>query len=307
MAKLSDVQFSMNGEPGQEQQHVETVEAGIIADLRVGNDHGDTTVWHIFKLVSNTKQGGVYVPNIDDVVNPATKTKENPKGQVERMRLLSGVSSIWMKEQKDVSADYVKQNGRSLHFVRGTKILRIADYDTTALEFARLCSHNIGSPSRRTGSKFEFYEYDAAKEEREAFAREDFELDMALLAKQAKPEDMKKHASFLGIRLINDLGLPKTDDGVRIEYTRYAKRFPQYFKDTLGSKEIEIGWLVRKAILDNKIEIGREPGRIFWANGGGMICSVPRNDEPVKYLTELAMTNSEEGRTFKEQLQRLGT
>ena len=67
---------------------------------------------------------------------------------------------------------------------------------------------------------------------------------------------MKKHAAFLGIRLINDLGEPKTEDGIRREYARYAKANPSYFKETVKSEQIEISWLVRKAIADSLIEIG---------------------------------------------------
>src|SRR5690606_13613755 len=226
------------------------------------------TKWHIFKLKNTNRKGGVYIPNIDDVVNPKT-------GKVERIRLLSGVESIWVKDQKDLTKEYIQQNGRSLQFPRGVKILRIAEHDSAALEFARLCNANIGNPKRVSSSKFEFYEYDPAKEEKEALEREELEIEMAILAKQAAPESMRKHASFLGIKMINDLGLAKGDDGIRREYVVYAKRNPKYFKATLGTPQVEISWLVKNAIANSRIEIGREPGKIYWANGGGMICACP--------------------------------
>ncbi len=69
----------------------------------------------------------VHVPGIDDVINPQT-------GKMERVRLLSGVDTIWLKEQKDVTPEYARNNLRSLSFLRGTKILRIPEWDTTALE-----------------------------------------------------------------------------------------------------------------------------------------------------------------------------
>lgn len=297
MAKKSDVDFSANGEPSTKEAKLQAnhIEDGIVGDLRATNGREETK-YHVFKLVNNTRKGGVYIPNIDDVLNPDT-------GKVERMRLLSGVPSVWMKDQKDLSPDYVKQNNRTIHFIRGTRLIQIPDYDETALTFMRLSSHNVGSKSKKMGSPYEFYEYDAAAEEKRAFEREDFEIEMAILAKKQEPEAMRKHAAFLGIRLLNDLGIPKTDDGVRTEYTRYAKRNPEYFKKTIGSKEVEIGWLVRKGIVDSMIEIGREPGKIFWANGGGMICVLPKQEDAIKYLVDLAMTNSQEGKTFLEQLQ----
>lgn len=293
MAKLSDVQFSLNGE----QKNTEALSLGeqeIVTELR--QDRG--VKYHIFKLVANTRKGGVHVPGIDDVINPAT-------GKMERIRLLSGVDTIWVKEQKDITPEYIRNNMRSLSFVRGTKILRIPEWDTTALEFARITRHNVGSSSNKTGSHFEFYEYDPAREQEEMFKREAMELEMAILAKEMPAEKMRKHAAFLGIRLIDDLGLPKTDDGLRREYMVYAKRNPDYFQKTKDSKEIDIMWMIKRGILDSKIEIGREPGKIYWSNGGGLIGVMSKQDTPEKYLLNLALTNTQEGEAFRDQLKKI--
>lgn len=293
MAKLSDVQFSLNGE----QKNTEALSLGeqeIVTELR--QERGIR--YHIFKLLTNTRKGGVHVPGIDDVINPAT-------GKMERIRLLSGVDTIWVKEQKDITPEYVRNNMRSLSFVRGTKILRIPEWDTTALEFARITRHNVGSSSNKTGSHFEFYEYDPAREQEEMFKREAMELEMAILAKEMPAEKMRKHAAFLGLRLIDDLGLPKTDDGLRREYMIYAKRNPDYFQKTKDSKEIDIMWMIKRGILDSKIEIGREPGKIYWSNGGGLIGVMSKQDTPEKYLLNLALTNTQEGEAFRDQLKKI--
>jgi hypothetical protein len=293
MAKLSDVQFSLSGE----QKNTEALSLGeqeIVTELR--QERGIR--YHIFKLLTNTRKGGVHVPGIDDVINPAT-------GKMERIRLLSGVDTIWVKEQKDITPEYVRNNMRSLSFVRGTKILRIPEWDTTALEFARITRHNVGSSSNKTGSHFEFYEYDPAREQEEMFKREAMELEMAILAKEMPAEKMRKHAAFLGLRLIDDLGLPKTDDGLRREYMIYAKRNPDYFQKTKDSKEIDIMWMIKRGILDSKIEIGREPGKIYWSNGGGLIGVMSKQDTPEKYLLNLALTNTQEGEAFRDQLKKI--
>lgn len=294
MAKLSDVQFSLRGE----QKNTEALSLGeqeLVTELRQQSEGG--VKYHIFKLINRTRRGGVHVPGIDDVINPAT-------GKMERVRLLSGVDTIWVKEQKDITPEYVRNNLRSLQFVRGTKILRIPEWDTTALEFARITRHNVGSASNKTGSQFEFYEYDPAREQEELFKREALELEMAILAKEMPSDKMRKHAAFLGIRLIDDLGMPKTDDGLRREYMVYAKRNPDYFQKTKDSREIDIMWLIKRAILDSKIEIGREPGKIYWSNGGGLIGVMSKQDTPEKYLLNLALTNSQDGEAFRDQLQK---
>ena len=296
MATLKNYNFSINGEQPELAQKPIDVEQHIVDKYRKENDPATATEYHLFKLVGNTRKGSVYIPNIDDAYNPETK-------QVERMRLLSGVPSVWMKDQEKLDPVYIRNNGRSLIFPRGTRMLRIPSYDTTALFFARNCSHNIGNPNRKTGSRFEFYEYDPAAIEKEQLERESLAIDMAIEARQAKSEDMRKHALFLGISLTNSVGLPKTDEGIRVEYQRYANRNPEYFKQTLGSKEVNISYLVKMAISDSKIEIGREPGKIYWANGGGLITAIAPKEDPVKALVNLALSNTDGGKSFKDQLQ----
>ena len=295
MARLKDVNFSLQGE-------LEVTESSInqdeIARMAVMDNPPNTqTKYHIFKLVDTKKKGGTYIPNIDDVINPTT-------GKEERIRLLSGVESIWVKDQKGLDPDYIKQNAKSLAFPRGAKCLRIPDWDTTALEFARICRHNIGNPNRKSGSKFEFFEYDPAKQAKEALERESLEIDMAIVARELDEVTLKKYSSFLKITMHDELGELKTIDSLRKELMLYAKRNPFMFRDLISnkSKEVEINYLVKKGILSAKIDVGSQPGRAFWANGGGLIGIIPPKRQALDYLTELALTNSEEGRTFQKQL-----
>lgn len=302
MASIKDVQYSINGEPLQKSKLGKDFR-GLVTYPK---DKSGKVVyptgkdWYLFKLVDSNKQGGVRLSNTDDVKNPAT-------GRVERIRLLSGVDTIWQKEQKDVTKEYAQINWVELRFFRNQKMLRVSKDNPTMLEYLRVTNSNIGNPDRIRGTRHEFYEYDSAIAEKEQFEREEFELEMAIIAKNAKVPEMKKHAAFLGIRMINDVGEPKGDDGVRREYVMYAKRNPDYFKLTMNTEEIEISWQVRKCISESLIEIGREPGKIFWANGGGMICAIPQGDNAQTYLTNLAMTNSKEGTLFKEQLKQVAT
>jgi len=298
MSKLSDVHLAHTEVISPQQRKEKDISGLVPFDSK--NPPKEDKEWVIFKLVHSSNQGGVYLSSVDDVINPET-------GAVERIRLLSGVNTIWQNKQKDIPKEYVERNLREIAFPRGTKIRRVKSIDKTMIEFLRMTNANVGNVHRIAGARFEIYEYDSAMAEKEAFAKESFEIDMILAAKEAKPEAMRKHAAFLGIRMVTDLGEPKSDDGVRREYVIAAKRNPEYFKQTLNSPQIEIAWLVKKAIGESLIEIGREPGKIFWANGGGMICVIPQTENPQNYLTELAMTNSEEGKRFKEQLQKVVT
>jgi hypothetical protein len=289
------VQFALTGEQQGSPAEVHQQE---VSEYTFNNTPAPVeTKYHIFKLVDTKKKGGTYIPNIDDIINPET-------GREERARLLVGVDSIWVKDQKHLDPDYVRQNAKSLVFPRGAKCLRIPDWDVAALQFARLCRHNIGNPNRKSGSKFEFYEYDPAKQAREALEKESLEIDMAIIARELDEASMKKYVSFLKIAMNDELGELKSSDLLRKELMLYAKRNPYQFKDLVNnrSKEVEISYLVKKGVLSARIDIASKPGRAFWASGGGLIGVIPNNRQPIDYLTELALTNTEEGRSFRKQL-----
>lgn len=300
MAKLADVQHAMTGEQDAERKKPILGSPGMIQYRADKLPKVDPNGWTVFKLVGGSYKGSVYIDNIDDVKHPTT-------GKVERMRLLRGIESIWLKDQKDVTKEYADKNAVSLKFERGTRIMRVRNTDENVIEFLFRTNLNIGNLDRVKGTKVEIYCYDSAAAEKEAFAKEEFELEMAIQAKQADPAEMRKHAAFLGIRLVTDIGEPKTDDGVRRDYVMYAKRNPEYFKKTFKTEETELAWLVRKAIADTLIDVNTEPGKISWSRGGGIIASIPQSRNAQEYLTELAMTNTKEGREFKEQLKKIVT
>lgn len=253
--------------------------------------------WYIYKLVKS-KRGGYHIDGIDDVINP--------QGKLERIYLISGANSIWSSELGDLlkDKDYVSRNRRSLDF--SDSIMRVPSWDTNALEFIKHSRHLIDNPSRRSGSKHEFFEYNPAKQQEAALKKEMLELDMAMAVRDMKIEKVKKLASFFGISFVDDLGQAKGDDGIRRELMLTAKRNPTDFEKHIDSKEVEVEYLVKKAVLDAKINLGGVGENVTWAAGGGYIAKMPGGVKAIKYLTELAMTNSNEGRQFLEQLQKLG-
>lgn len=294
MAKLKDVQLSM----GTYNEPTEQVDiAQEIANIAMQGATVFKDEYVIYKLVDTKKKGRVYIDGIDDdILNPDTKKRE-------RIWLISGTSSIWSTElvEQLKDRDFIRNNRRSLQFESG--ILRVPKWDERALEFIKNCRHLIDNPNRRTGSKFEFFEYNPAKQQAEALKKEMLEIDMAIAAREMPIDKARKLASFFGIIFFDELGQPKTDDGIRRELMLYAKRDPRKFQANLDSKEVEVAFLVKKAIIENKIDIGGENGNVTWSNGG-FIAKVPaaKRSQMHQYLVELAMTNSDEGQSFLEQL-----
>ena len=305
MATLQAVQYSLNGEPLIKKKLGRDL-SGLVTypkdkDGNVIYPTGKS--YYIFKLVDSNKKGGVRIASTDDVINPKT-------GRTERIRLLNGVPSIWVKDQKDLPKDYEQSNWVELRFFRNQKMMRIPADNTTALEFVRICNSNVGNPNRiqGKGGRQEFFEYDASVADKEAFERDSFEIEMAILAKSAPEQEMRKHAAFLGISMVNaGTGETKSEDGIRREYVIYAKRNPDYFSQTIKSPSIEIAWLVKKAIGEGLIDIGREPQKVFWAKDGGYIGVYPQGQQAQNFLVDLAQMNTEDGLRFKEQLKQLAT
>lgn len=291
-AGLGDLNFSKNGEPSE---MIATQPESYVPMYEPINVEEEKYV--IFKLADNAKEGGVHLPNEDDVINPTTK-------KIERIRLLVGIDTIWVKEQgKELSQDYIRENRRTLTFHRGAKILRIPESDKTALEFLRLCNWNIGNPKRKTGNRYEFFEYNPAKQQEDALKKEMLEIEMAIQASKEEEEPMRKHAAYLGIQMWDTYGFPKKPDGIRSEYILAAKRNPVRFKKTVGSKEVEVAYLINKAISENLIDLGGHSGSIAWA-AGGRICNVPVGRNTMEYLVELALNSmSQEGKDFLNRLQ----
>lgn len=293
--KLSDVKFSQEGEPK------EVVESSLNIPVFVDDTPKPKQEFVIFKLANLKRKGRVYVDGIDDaVMNPKTNKRE-------RIWLLNSADSIWQSDLIELikDKDFMRRNRRSLLFEYG--VCRIAMWDDRALEFARACRHNIGSKDRRTGSRYEFYEYDPIKQQQAALEKEYFEIEMVMKAKDMPVDKMKKLASFFGISFNDDLGQFKGDDGIRRELIIRAKRDPKNFERYIDSREVDIAFLVKKAILDAKIDLGGQAGNAIWAGGKGFIGKIPAGRRPLEYLTELAMTNSSDGISFKEQLEKIIT
>ncbi len=256
----------------------------------------------LFKLVKK-KKGRMYLDNCaDNVQNPK---KDNIP---ERIWLLNGAMSIWDSELEHIMKDKNRyergRRGRDIIFIDG--VCRMKNTDVLALEFMRANPHNVGK--RRVGAgKFDFYEYNPQDEQKERHAKQLIKIEMINKASTMPIDAAKKLASYLGISFVDEIGQMKSDDGIRTELMIYADNAPDKFQASINSKEVEISYLVKKAIIDAKIDLGGQSQNITWSAGRGYICKLPLGRKAYEYLTELAMTNSNEGRQFKEQLESIAT
>lgn len=303
MATLKDIQFSMNGEPEEKIKPTDVdyvPEAKIKGSINGVSDSENGLV--CFKLAKKNI-GGVYIQPIDYVINP----KEPEKG-LQMIRLLKGVPSIWAKDQKDIPENKVGKLMEFLEWPKGSRFMFVQKHDKAKLEFMELCCHNRLNPNRTKTSKTEFFLYDPEAADKERLASEMKEIEMLMKAQTQPVEKMKKHLFYLGGKLTHDItGAPKSDDSLRMEYLLIAKRNPAAFEKSFDSKEVDVHYKIRQVIIDGKLDISRNDGRVYWGSNGAVACNMPKGENPIQYLTQLALTNSKEGKDFKDKLDHLAT
>lgn len=302
MQNLRDTQYAMGGEPKSKEQKYE-FQPKRVFKAKEKKEKG----FVVFKLYKNDRRGGVFIPYIDYAIDPRTITDEKPHGDgPEMIRLLRGVPTIWAKEQKNLTPEYIKKNARYIEWPMGTKFKTVPVHDVTMLEFMRVCRHNVKNENRTSGSKTEFFEYDPSEVAKERLQKEHLEMVAIIKANSVPFDEMKKHAFYLKVSLTNELGLLRDEGQLRPEYMIAAKRNPKLFMETIGSKEVEINFLVRSAIIENKIDISRKDGHIHWANGG-LICTCPKKEDAIEVLSQFALSKTKDGEEFLNHLKRITT
>ena len=293
MARLKDVNYSQSGGEDSIQQ-VRNIAEAQIAIHEAPSNSGLT--YKVFKLTDTGKKGKYHMEGIDDVWDPDKK-------KMVRIRLLRGYPSIYMDDQKNLEPQFISSNRRSLVF--DARILRIPDYDTTAIEFLEKCNSNVDNPHKKGTRKLTFFEWNPQRQAEVERKKRLDRIEAIKFATMASVEDMRKHANYLGINATDDLGFPKSDDAMRNDYELYAESQPNKFMQSAGSKEVEVAFVVKRAILDSKIDLTAKAGSAYWANDGGFICKIPTGVRPQDYLVEYAMLPQEESKQFLNQLKKL--
>jgi hypothetical protein len=256
----------------------------------------------LFKLVKK-KRGRHWLDNFTEAI-PNPENNNMP----ERMCLLAGATDVWESKCENIIKDKNRydraRRGMDIMFVDG--VLRVRSTDVLRLKFLRLHPKNVGD--RRVGSLgSDFYEYSPAKENEDRKKKIVLKMEIGAKVMSMPDEQARKLASFLGIPMVDELGMPVSPDGIKADLAFKVDADPATVQRYIDSREVEISWMVKRAIIDNKIDLGGTSGNAMWSAGKGFIAKIPSDKKPYTYLTELAMTNSEDGRRFLEQLKTIVT
>lgn len=303
-------------------QHLPQGPSPVVTEKEVGyvprplQQLGIAATFVVFKLV-NKSRGDVYVPLFQqNVIRGYGKdekgVEDKSKPVYDTIRVLKGVYTIWESEQKDIRMDAkaISKARRSIKFewMGRDSVARVATEDALALQALRLISFNTEVPGSNKGSRFAYFEIDTNKQaEIEAKKRQDRRKAVRLAEEQKDIEKIKKHCNYLRIRLFDDYGTLKVEKALRTEYEDYADLNPDKFLVSVGTKEVEIAYLISRAIAEAKIDTSTHAGSAYWATGG-FICKIPGNQKAFDYLLEYAMNPiNVEGKAFREQLENIST
>jgi hypothetical protein len=288
-AGLSDV-FSYNNDNLKENRQFEESQSAQSGSVQNG------VTYKVYKLTDTTKKGKYHMECVDDVWNPDTK-------RMERIRLLNGFPSLSIDDQKHLEKAFIEKNRRTLIF--DARVLRVPDWDTAAIEFLEKSNANIDNVHKKGTRKLTFFQWNPLRQAEIERKKRIAKVEAIKFASMSSTEEMRKHANYLGINFTDELGFPKSDEALRNDYELYAEAQPNKFMQSAGSKEVEVAYIVKKAILDNKIDLLSRKGSAYWAGDGGFICKIPGNMHPKDYLVEYAMMPNDESQQFLNQLKKL--
>ena len=253
----------------------------------------------IFLLANDKRQGRVSIDLEEDVIDPAT-------GKTRRMRLLRGAQSVWFDEQPPnvFPEKYVNKNVLTLEFEQGKCVIPVTE--KLKLQAAELTNRNTGNKNRQGHKDIYFYEWDPIEQNKKDIEDENDVIKAMQLAMTTSIEEMIPHANYLNIQFNDEQGIELNEESLRAAYIRKAKNEPKKFLNSIHSPTVKISFMVKKAINSSKIDLGKQPGAAYWADGG-FISTLPEGRDAAAYLTEFAMTFGDANTAFKNQLEIFST
>lgn len=246
----------------------------------------------ILILANEKKKGTVILDMTDDVFDGKT-------GKTRRMRLVRGAQSIWQDEQTNLPKEHIAKNNVTLTFDRGRCIIPI--HETLKIQAKDVSNRNMDNPNRVGHKDIYFYEWNPEKLNKVEEQKQNKIIEAMQIAATAEYEDLLPHAQYLGVPVNDEMGVPLDKGSIRTAYSKKAMNEPEKFLNSIHSPVVKMAHIVRRAMNEGKIDMGRQPDQAFWTDGG-FICAVPQGRDAVNYLTEFGMISGEANERFAQQL-----
>lgn len=213
---------------------------------------------------------------------------DDEKGTSRQARLLRGVTSIWLDDQKDITDKFADRNRPELSFKNGQ--LTIPSHEKNMIQFLLLRSDFEGCKHPAVNKKIKYRLIDTEGEESKKLEFKKKVKEAYDLAWKTPMEELIPHAKFLGISFTNDKGLDKSDDALRTDYVDKAVSAADLFLRTYNNPKVKTYGLV-KAAFEQSIIVYVD-GQAQWADTKSVICQIPyeKQGNVADYLAELMLT-----------------
>lgn len=231
-----------------------------------------------------------FIRNTDVIFDEETQTERN-------IRYLEGVSTIFEDEQEHLS-DFKKRQRPEIKFING--VLVVPSNRTSLVKFLLSSNMNEGNKNPIPGTRRVYRLLDFEAQEEQAINKAETRMEAMKLAMEAPVENMIPHAQYLGVRFKNQYGEDRGDKAIRVDYLDFADKNPDLFIKTYNNPLVKVEYIIRKAMSVNLIDLETSKGQAIWGDTKKFIAQIPDRVEPVKYLSELCLT--EKGKDFYSQL-----
>ena len=274
-------------------------EISEVADIKIDTPKKKEPKEYIFQLINKVYHASknrppypenMFIRNTDVIYDEETEMERN-------IRYLEGVGTIYEDEQEHLSESKKKQKPE-IRFVQGT--LRVPSNKTSLVRFL-LSSNMYDRKKKRMDGVLPVYTLlNLEEQEEKAVNDAHIRMDAMKLAMDAPIENMIPHAQFIGIRFKSQFGEDRSDKAIRVDYLNFADKNPDTFLKTYNNPLVKIQYLIKKGINVGMIDLTSSKGQAIWGDTKKFIAQIPDKSEPVKFLSELCLT--EKGKEFYTQL-----
>lgn len=254
---------------------------------------------YVFKLVDKFYSTSAHNPPF-----PETYTIRNTdviydeESEMERnIRYLEGVSTIFEDEQEHLS-DQKKRQRPEIRFIYGTLV--VPAHKTSLVKFLTVSNMNNKTVKRMPNTRPVYELINFEEQEQAAIDKSEYRMDAMKIAMNAPREIMIPHCDYIGVPFKNQYGIERSERGIRVDYLEFADKNPDAFIKTYNNPIVKVQYIINKAINVNMIDLSFTKGQAVWGDTKKFIAQIPDNALPVKFLSEICLT--EKGKDFYAQL-----
>jgi hypothetical protein len=281
---------------------------GNIVDVEVSNEltvKKESTIKkyepkeYVFRLIDKFYSTSTHKPPF-----PETYTIRNTdviydeESEMERnIRYLEGVSTIFEDEQEHLS-DQKKRQRPEIRFIYGTLV--VPAHKTSLVKFLTVSNMNNKTVKRMPNTRPVYELINFEEQEQAAIDKSEYRMDAMKIAMNAPREIMIPHCDYIGVPFKNQYGIERSERGIRVDYLEFADKNPDAFIKTYNNPIVKVQYIINKAINVNMIDLSFTKGQAVWGDTKKFIAQIPDNALPVKFLSELCLTDK--GKDFYAQL-----